>query len=197
MATASPFRLPGARHNKFEIVIPSEFKPPTEKTALYTPSDFLPEGAYVRAPRGAGIDLDPPLREVPEWMLRKYGPMSTLEAEIIRALDKLGKRVNEQYLFQSEQLRGEYANEFGYSVVDFTLIDTDPYVAMPANGNYWHYLRGSKIIEEDLAKLRRIKSELGYDVVVIDEDDVKNIGALTLVRLAYMRVDYSQLSGRI
>ena len=68
---------------------------------------------------------------------------------------------------------------------------------MPVNGTYWHYMRGSGITESDLEKLRRLRNERGYDVVVIDEDDLRMLGGRVLVELAYQRVDLSRLAGRI
>jgi hypothetical protein len=154
---------------------------------------------YIRGPRGSEIkDVSQlyPSEVPPEWLAR-YPTMTTLEYAIYVALLGLGKREGSDFLYQTPVLGEEYLNEFGVSIIDFLLVDTEPRVAIPANGVYWHYGRGSRVIEYDLARLRRVRAELGYDIVVIDEDDAMQLGATTLVILAYNRVDISRLSGLI
>lgn len=159
-------------------------------------SRILPRGVTQRPKSGLPEGFMP--EEVPAWALREYSAtMTTAEYAVLEALLQMGKQHRVHFLYQAPELRGTYENEFGYTIVDFLLVDTDPYIAVPVNGTYWHYLRGSGIIESDLEKLRRLRNERGYDVVVIDEDDIRALGAAPLLRLAYQRVDLSRLAGRI
>lgn len=84
----------------------------------------------------------------------------------------------------------------GGTAVDFAYIDTWPWLLLPVNGNYWHYARGYKIVEHDLLILRRLRDQ-GYNVIVLDENDIEERTAVVVLHLALdLNQDISELRGK-
>lgn len=138
-----------------------------------------PKGSQVLLVRRLGRENIPPWFSgtLPEWLAKE-------------ALDKLGyKMVNDprpsyagtDYVFQDPAL-GSFVGEAGSTIVDLVVYAEFPPIALPVQGEFWHPLFGPRY-EKDMEIFRRLRDELGWTVIPLDEDDLLN-NALYVVRAA-------------
>ena len=173
--------------------------------------DLLPNlkvAPLVHGARGSTVRLDPeqPTREeIPAWFGAGAGGHGTYPEWLTYwALTKLGYKIHgdprpglagEDVIYQDPVL-GYYAGEVGSSLIDFVVYKEFPPIALPVQGEFWHPLFGPRY-EQDMAIFNRLKHELGWTVIPLDEDDLL-VNALYVVRTAVIdRIDLSRYAGRV
>lgn len=81
------------------------------------------------------------------------------------------------------------------AVVDFVVLNRFPYLALPVMGLYFHPAFGKKL-SYDLSQFSRVRTQKGWDVIPLDEDDLERDAAFT-VKQALRGIDLSRYRGRV
>lgn len=109
------------------------------------------------------------------------------EMAVFNALLRLGKRPGVDFSFQSKQFGGRI--DKGGRVLDFEIYE--PKMGINVQGVYFHYEKGSAIIQSDI-QTRAFLASMGLTLIFIDEDDaLKDAGFY--VREALQGKDHSRL----
>ena len=109
------------------------------------------------------------------------------EHAIYRALEQLGYKEGEDFIFQSSQLGGRMSR--GGLVLDFFLPGLN--LGINVQGIYWHYQRSGQLAIDRIQ--RAALESYGITIVYIDEDDaLKN--ARYYVEEALRGVDHSAMT---
>ncbi len=106
-----------------------------------------------------------------------------------QALTRLGKIINVDYTFQSDQYGGR--TERGGLVVDF-FFSNPPDLAISVLGSYWHYELGGGTRGTDLIT-REILAAGGTTLIFIDDIDLEE-DAIRVVRAALRFEDESNMA---
>ena len=110
------------------------------------------------------------------------------EIAVFNALLQLGKRPDRDFIFQSKQFGGRV--EKGGRIVDIQFVEP-PDLAINVQGVYYHYEKGSAIIQSDV-QTRSFLASAGVTLIFIDEDDALT-NAKYYVREALEYRDHSRL----
>ena len=112
---------------------------------------------------------------------------SESEIAVFNALLRLGKRPGVDFTYQSKQFGGRVAK--GGRILDFEIYD--PPLGINVQGVYFHYEKGSAIIQSDI-RTRSFLASMGITLIFIDEDDALK-DAMYYVREALQYRDHSRL----
>ena len=114
---------------------------------------------------------------------------SEVEGVFLRALLKIGLKLNIDFTYQSKLLGGRI--DRGGIIIDF-LFANPPTLAINVQGIYWHYDQGAAVIQNDILD-RTTLAGLGLTLIWVDEDDVLN-DAEYYAREALQFRDHSRLA---
>ena len=112
---------------------------------------------------------------------------SESEIAVFNALLRLGKRPGVDFTFQSKHFGGRV--DKGGRILDFEIYE--PPLGINVQGVYYHYEKGSAIIQSDI-QTRAFLASMGITLIFIDEDDALE-DAGYYVREALQGKDHSRL----
>lgn len=187
MATSSLFRLP-----------------PMPGLDLPRPKRIdtgLPSGS-IRGKRGGTIKADNPWpTEVPGWLRKQYSRMTLPEALFYIACQKLGWKYGEDFIYQAPFLEtGSYERSPGSTVADFFCPATgragEPAIAVQVNGVFFHYTGPWADTLNDIDIASRLVALYGFDVIIVDDEDLLLNPLFYTKEAIESRRDYSRMKGK-
>ena len=114
--------------------------------------------------------------------------ISAPELIVLNTLARLGKKLDEDFSFQSKFFGGRA--EKGGLVIDFLFFDP-PDLAINVQGIYYHYEQGAGVIQRDIIARELLAME-GTTLIFIDDDDLER-DPVYYVREALAYRDHSKL----
>ena len=152
--------------------------------------------AATEGPRGGRVKVAPIQPEaMPPWFVARYRLATLPEYLTFWALrDRLHLVQDADFSYQVPEL-GEFIRDVGSTIVDFVVWSPTPPLALPVQGLYWHPLTGPRYAA-DISIFSRLKQQKGWDVIPLDEDDLRRDAFYTVREAVLSRRDLSRYVGQ-